>query len=171
MQVDRFAASMVLMAALVALPLTAFAGSARNTSQVAQASNAPQRQAQPAPAAGEGNRQIEAQIADLRRQLKITAAQQQPFDGLAQVMRQNAEEMSKLVAQQPKGGKPTAVDAVRAGQQFAQADAEGLGRLLPKLEALYGTLSEQQKRTADRLFASGPEQEQEQEQAPTPKRR
>ncbi len=75
-------------------------------------------------------------------------------------MRQNALEMDKLAAQHPQGGKPNAVDAVRAGQQFAQAEAEALGRMLPPLEALYDTLSDQQKHVADRVLASGPEQEQ-----------
>ena len=168
MQVDRFAPTIALMAAMIVLPIASSA-KVETHSQFVQA--APKGQPPGTGAqtqAPGGDQQIEGQIADLRRRLSITPAQQQQFDALAQVMRQNDIEMSKLATQQPRS-KPNAVEAVRAAQQIAQADAEGLGRMLPKLEALYGTLSDQQKRAADQLFARGPEEEQ--EQPPAPKRR
>lgn len=170
MQVVRFAALIVLMAAPITSPIAAFAGSSPSALRLAQSGprSAPQREAEPAPAPGASDQEGEGQIAELRSRLKITPAQQPQFDAFAQVMRQNAQEMEKLAAQQPRG-KPNAVEAVRAAQKVAQEDAEGLGRLLPKLEALYGTLSEQQKRAADQLFASGPAEEQ--EPPPNPKHR
>jgi hypothetical protein len=160
MQLARFAAPIVLIATVIALPIAASGDGAPDAFQVAQAGPH-------ASAPGAGNQEIEGQIAELRSRLKITPAQQLQFDALAQVMRLNGRAMNKLLAQQPKGGRPTAVDAVRAGPQFAQANAEGLGRMLPKLEALYGTFGSAEARRGS-VFASGPEQEQEQ---PVPKRR
>jgi periplasmic protein CpxP/Spy len=163
-QVIKAAAAVAVVAAL---PLAVSAGAA-TPGQFAQAS--PRGQPQGKAAQGQppaDNQGIDAQIADLRQRLHITPAQQTQFDALVQAMRQNAETMTKLAAQQPQGGKPNAVDATREGQRMAQAEADALGRMLPPLEALYGTLSEQQKRVADQLFASGPEQE----ERPAPKRR
>jgi hypothetical protein len=166
-QMSRIVKAAAVVMVVAALPLAASAGGA-TPSQVAQAAPRGQPQGSAAqrqpPAASQG---IEGQIADLRQQLHIAQAQQTQFDALAQAMRQNAEAMTKLAAQQPPGIKPNAVDAMREGQRMAQAEADALGRMLPPLEALYGTLSEQQKRVADRLFASGPEQE----ERPAPKRR
>ena len=50
----------------------------------------------------------------------------------------------------------SAVEGLRTAASFAQAEADNLKRLVPALEALYASLSEQQKRTADQLFNSGP---------------
>ena len=153
-------------AAVLAVPLAmlASAGSgmpAEAPPQLAQSpprTGAPQRQAQPAaPAAGE--QEIERQIGDLRRRLAIIPAQQAQFDALAQAMRQNAEAMKTLAPQEQQNQKPNAVDAVRLGQRFAAAEADGLQRLLPPLQALYESLSDQQKRAADQVFASNPEPE------------
>jgi periplasmic protein CpxP/Spy len=158
-----------LAAALLAVPMAGFAGPSTEIhtlagAQVAQATSrpAPQRQAQPpqpAPPAA-GNQEVERQITDLRRKLSITSAQQAQFDALAQAMRQNAEAISTLAQQEQPNGKPNAVEAVRAAGRFAEAEAEGLKRLLPPLQALYESLADQQKRTADQVFASSPEPEQ-----------
>ena len=130
-------------------------------SQVAQATprSAPQRQTQP-PRPAASNQEVERQITDLRRRLNITPAQQAQFDALAQAMRQNAEAVSTLAQQEQPSAKPNAVEAVRAAGRFADAEAEGLKRLLPPLQALYENLSDQQKRAADQAFASSPEPEQ-----------
>lgn len=165
---SRIVAAAAVMVVAV-LPVAGSAG-AETHSQLVQATPKGQPRDSPAQTQAQppGNQEVEGQIADLRRRLNITTAQQAQFDALAQVMRQNAQEMDKLAAQQPRG-KASAVEAVRSAQQVAQEDAAALGRLLPPLEALYGTLSDQQKRTVDQLFASSPEQEQ--EQSPAPKRR
>jgi periplasmic protein CpxP/Spy len=96
----------------------------------------------------------------LRRKLNITPGQQPHFDALAQVMRQNAQTIDTLAQQEQQHSKPNAVEAVRSGGRFAEAEAEGLKRLLPPLQALYDGLSDQQKRTADQVFASSTEPEQ-----------
>ncbi len=165
----RISKSGGLAAAILAAPMAGFANTGIEThplalSQVAQATprSAPQRQTQPpqpAPPAA-SNQEVERQITDLRRRLNITPAQQAQFDALAQAMRQNAEAVSTLAQQEQPSAKPNAVEAVRAAGRFADAEAEGLKRLLPPLQALYENLSDQQKRAADQAFASSPEPEQ-----------
>ena len=61
--------------------------------------------------------------------------------------------MQKATAQ---GAKQNAVDGLRTAASFAQTEADNLKRLVPALEALYASLSEQQKRAADQLFSSAP---------------
>ncbi len=162
MLILRLAAA-ALVAAALAMPATNPACAAAQV-QLAQAppQRAPSR-AQPAPpqapAQGGADQQLEREIADLHRRLAITPAQQAQFDALAQAMRQNAQEMTALMQQQQQAGKPNAVEEVRTAQRFTQAEAAGLQRLIAPLEALYATLSDQQKRTADQAFA-GPEQQQ-----------
>jgi protein CpxP len=154
----------VLTATLLAAPLSGFANSSIESDtpegfQVAQATprSAP---AQPPAPPSAGNQEIERQITDLRRKLNITPGQQPQFDALAQAMRQNAQAIDALAQQEPQNRKPNAVEAVRSGGRFAEAEAERLKRLLPPLQALYDSLSDQQKHTADQVFASSPEPEQ-----------
>ena len=110
----------------------------------------PQSAAQPAG----GNQDVERQIADLNKKLKITAAQQPQFDAFAQVVRQNSQAMDALTQQQQPNQSPNAVEALRASIQLADAEAEGLKRLLPVMQSLYDSLSDQQKRTADQTFGN-----------------
>jgi hypothetical protein len=125
------------------------------------AAKTPQSQAAPAAPS------VDAQIADLRQHLKITSAQQAQFDALAAVIKQNDQDATANMPP-PPSGPPTAVQSLTAAQTAAQTEADGLKKLLPPLQALYDTLSAEQKRTADQWFGdqdSGPEP-----QAP-PKRR
>jgi protein CpxP len=155
-------------AAMLLLGLAATGASAQGPAefQLAQASQkqgAPQRQAQPAqPPANP----IDSQIADLQKRLKITDAQKPQFDAFVQVVRQNAQTMEALVQQEQKAAH-NAVDDLRSSVKIAQEEADGLKRLLPPMEALYASLSDQQKRTADQLLGSqqtqAPPQQQQQQ--------
>jgi hypothetical protein len=95
---------------------------------------------------------IEANIAQLRQRLQITAAQEPRFEALANVMRQNARMM-------PNAPPPTNLDPIQ-GLRFAiqagEQELVGLKRMLPALEALYASLSPLQQRTADQVFRQGP---------------
>ena len=125
--------------------------------------------AAPAAPAGPGA-EAEAQIADLRKQLKITPAQETQFNAVAEVLRANAREQESFEREQSgQTGKQTAVDDLRAFQRFTELQAEGLKRLVPVFEALYGSLSEQQKQVADStLGMSGPPPAPAPAQAPAP---
>jgi len=47
----------------------------------------------------------------------------------------------------------SAVDDLRSYQKLADAHADGLKKLVPAFEALYNTMSQDQKKTADAVFA------------------
>ena len=48
------------------------------------------------------------------------------------------------------------MEGLRTAASFAQTEADNLKRLVPALEALYASLTDQQKRTADQLFNTAP---------------
>jgi len=112
----------------------------------------------PPPPAGQPKQQgqppsVDAVISRWHQQLKITPAQESAFNALATIVRSNA----KAAQSQPAPGQNmTAVDGLRFTIQAMQTEAAGLQRLLPALEALYGTLSDQQKQTANKVFNQPP---------------
>ena len=114
------------------------------------ASKSPGGKAKPAPAGPRD--EVEQEITELRDRLHITPAQQQQFDGFAEIMRGNARELDELMRQQTQKPNKTAVDDMRFYLQFTEAQAEGLKRLLPAFQALYDTLTDQQKRAADSVM-------------------
>jgi periplasmic protein CpxP/Spy len=115
-----------------------------------QKPGAEQRQAEPA---GDS---IEARLAEIKQRLNITAAQQPQFDKFADVLKQNAREMEALMQKELPSAPPGAVEGLRIAANFAQAEADNLKRLVPALEALYASLSEQQKHAADEMFSTAP---------------
>ena len=119
--------------------------------QLAQAPGAgtPRGQAPAQSGAGDTDRQI----ADLKRQLKITPQQESQFNAFAQAMRDNAQQMDQLMRQPP--GQLNAVEDLKRTQQLAESQANGLKRLLPPFQALYDVLSDQQKKTADQVLGGG----------------
>jgi hypothetical protein len=98
---------------------------------------------------------VEAQLGDIKKRLNITAAQQPQFDQFAAVVKQNAQAMDALMQQTAQGAEKSAVEGLRTAANFAQTEADNLKRLVPVLEGLYASLTDQQKRTADQLFKSG----------------
>jgi protein CpxP len=96
-------------------------------------------------------------IKQLHDELKITPDQESKFDKLADVMRDNAKEMSAAVEKRSAAEKTTtALDDLKAYQTIAQAHADGLKNLVPAFETLYSALSDPQKKEADELFIHGP---------------
>ena len=94
---------------------------------------------------------IEAQISEMKKRLNITPQQQPQFDAFAQAMRQNAQTMEPLMQQQ-QSTSHSAVEDLKAAAKFAEAEADSLKRLVPPLEALYGALTDQQKKVADQVL-------------------
>jgi protein CpxP len=143
--------------ALVGVPL-GVAGAGDTTSnaefRLAQA-------AQKAPPKGQAQQQapqeqgIERQISDLKKRLNITPQQQPQFDAFAQAMRQNAQTMEPLLQEQQQSAPRTVVEDLKGAAKFAEAEAESLKRLLGPAQALYDTMSDQQKKIADQVLASG----------------
>jgi hypothetical protein len=97
---------------------------------------------------------VETDIASLRRKLQITPAQEAQFDAVANVMRGNAR--AEATGSHPPPANASAVDDLRAEIQYEEMEVAGLKRLLPALEALYGSLSPAQRQAADAAFRQGP---------------
>ena len=96
---------------------------------------------------------IEKRIADLHSRLKITPAEQKPFDDFAQVMRDNAQRMGGLVQKrQASFATGSAVEQMQSYSEMAQAHAEDMQNLTPAFSGLYDALSPDQKKAADQSF-------------------
>ncbi len=113
-------------------------------------SKSPGAKAKPAPAGPRD--EVEQEINQLRDRLHITPAQQQQFDAFAEILRNNAQALDALMHE--KSPKANAVEDMRFYLQFTEAQAEGLKRLLPAFQALYDSLSDQQKRAADSVMGN-----------------
>jgi hypothetical protein len=107
-------------------------------------------QAQPA----RPRQNVEANIAELRKKLQITPAQESQFNAVAAVMRDNAR-LEASAPQQPSANA-SALDDLRAYIRYGELELVGLKKMLPSLEALYATLSPAQKKAADAVFRQGP---------------
>jgi periplasmic protein CpxP/Spy len=158
----RAALALALGAALIGAPLgIAAAGDLPGSAEfrLAQA-------AQKAPPKAQAQQQapqepgVERQIAELKKRLNITPQQQPQFDAFAQVMRQNAQTMEPLIQEQQQSKPSTVVEDMKSAAKFAEAEAESLKRLLGPAQALYDSLTDQQKKIADQVMASnsGPDQ-------------
>jgi len=96
---------------------------------------------------------VEARIKTLHDQLKITPAQEPQWNAVAETMRNNAQAMQGAIQQRRQNaGTMTAVDDLRSYQAITEAHAQGLQKLVPAFQALYDTMSDEQKKNADAIF-------------------
>lgn len=111
------------------------------------------RKASPS-AAGETMQQMaEHRIADLHRQLGITAAEEAAWGQFAQVMRDNAKDLDQAYQQRAAGiGSMSAVENMQSYAQIEQTRSQDLQKLIPAFQAVYASLSDAQKKQADALF-------------------
>lgn len=102
---------------------------------------------------------IEGRIAFLRAELNITEAQASAWNAFADAMRTNAKKLREVRASmmpQPDAGQQQALTmAERLDQQerWLLARLEGTRALKSAVTTLFGTLSEDQKKTANELLA------------------
>jgi hypothetical protein len=102
-----------------------------------------------------GNTAVETRIKELHKKLHITAAQKPQWDSLAQVMRNNAQAMVDLQKQRATDAQSmSAVDVVKSYESVIEAHEDGMKKFVPPFAALYDTMSDAQKKTADSLFRS-----------------
>jgi len=96
---------------------------------------------------------IEARIKELHAQLHITPAQENLWQNVTQVMRDNAQRIDALTKARAEHAQTmTAVDDVHAYSDIAEAHAEGVKKFLPAFEALYASMSDAQKQHTDAFF-------------------
>jgi hypothetical protein len=98
---------------------------------------------------------VEGRIAFLRTELKITDAQTPAWNGFADALRANAktlgEARSSMMGQ--GGATPTLVDRLNLQEKWLASRLEGTRAIKSALTNLVGTLSDDQKKTADELLA------------------
>jgi periplasmic protein CpxP/Spy len=144
----RAASAAVTLLGVIALASPSFAASgqvlAQADSQQAMASTS----AEPA-----GGTAVEARIKDLHRRLHITEAQKPQWDALIQVMRENAQAMTDLQKERAADAQSmSAVDVIKSYESVIAAHEDGMKKFVPPFEALYNTMSDAQKKSADSLF-------------------
>ena len=106
-------------------------------------------------AAYQPGRHIEGRIAFLKTELKITSAQNAAFEAVANAMRENDRTMrAAFEARQQQQGQPTnLLDRLDRRQKGAEAMASATSKLKAAWAPLYASLSDEQKKTADELYA------------------
>jgi periplasmic protein CpxP/Spy len=119
---------------------------AQATSPAAPSGSAPTK-TRPSP-----TERVEARIKSLHDHLKITSAQEPQWNAVAQVMRENAQTMDQVIQQRHQTQTLTAIDDLKAYQAIAQAHLQNVQKLIPPFQALYDTLSPEQKKAADDAF-------------------
>ncbi len=98
----------------------------------------------------------EARITEMHAKLKITAAQEDQWSKVADVMRANGKQMDTLTQARFANAKTmTAVDDLKSYSEIADAHAEGMKKFTPVFTTLYGAMSDAQKKEADTLFRTG----------------
>lgn len=96
---------------------------------------------------------VETRIKELHGKLKITAAQESQWNAFAEVMRDNAETVDAVLKERSENlHAMNAVEDLRSYERLADAHADGLKKLVPAFEALYNTMSDDQKKNADAEF-------------------
>jgi hypothetical protein len=98
---------------------------------------------------------IEGHIAYLKAELKITPAQEALWEKVADAMRQQAKTMESAMGQMrgKHDQQESAIEHMEGMAKFAQLHAEGSQRMLTAFRPLYDSLSPDQKKAADELFA------------------
>jgi hypothetical protein len=119
-----------------------FAASAKKKSQAVASVSAVER--------------TEAQIKELQGALNITEAQQELWNNLTAVMRENAQDMDAFTKERAENNKPmNAVEHLKLHSEITETHLDQLDKLIPPFEALYDSMSEQQKNITDIIFRTG----------------
>jgi protein CpxP len=119
----------------------------------AASTQSPAQQAMAAPGDSSPVAPVEARIKTLHKQLRITEAQKPQWDALATVMRDNAQAMVELQKQRAADSQSmSAVEVIKSYESVIEAHEDGMKKFVPPFEALYNSMSDAQKKTADSLF-------------------
>jgi len=98
----------------------------------------------------------EAQIKQLQGALNFTETQEKLWNNLTQVMRENAKDMDALNKERAGNTKPmNALDHLKFHRQITEAHLDQQKKLIPPFEALYVSLTDQQKNITDIIFRTG----------------
>ena len=104
----------------------------------------------PRPSHGE---RVDARIKEMHARLNITPAQEPLWQRVTQIMEDNTKTLDALIQARIDQAKTmTAIDDLQSYRAITEAHAEGMKKLLPAFEALYASLADAQKHTADIIF-------------------
>jgi periplasmic protein CpxP/Spy len=149
----------VAMAALMgttflASPLTPARADPAANPPLQLAQNTPQKTPVATQATSDKAETVEARIASLHAELKITPDEDTKWNGVAQAMRENVANLEKLVAEKRTQAPQnmTALDDLMTYQKFAQAHVDGLKNLTAAFKSLYDSMPDVQKKNADQVF-------------------
>jgi chromosome segregation ATPase len=116
--------------------------------------------AQPGPGAAEHQKRprashIEGRLAFLKTELKITDAQMPQWNAFADVLRQSDKaRRDRFEAMRGKRGQETtALERLEQRERASETRAQELKQYVGAFRPLYQSLSDEQKKTADELFA------------------
>jgi hypothetical protein len=99
---------------------------------------------------------VEARIKDMHAKLKITAAEEEQWAKVADVMRDNAKKMDELNSARSANAKTmNAVDDLKSYGEVVDAHADEIKKFAAAFEPLYASMSDAQKAEADALFRHG----------------
>ena len=136
-------------AAVVAAGLLSLPTGALGESPSASTPNA----ASPSGPAGAAAARVETRIKELHTQIGVTQAEAAQWDRFAQVMRDNASEMDRILSERAQEfPSMNALQDMQSYQQVAEAHAQHLQKLVAAFQSLYEALSPEQKQKADQAF-------------------
>ncbi len=99
-------------------------------------------------------RKVEDHIKDLRDELKITDAEEPLWSGVADVMRENARDLDRVIDKREASLQTAnAVENLDSYAQVVQAHAAAVKRLAGAFSQLYSQMSDSQKKIADVVFS------------------
>lgn len=149
-------AALVASVALISLPGAAMAQSASTPPSAAAPSI--EHPGAPAQPDGPAAQHVEARIKQLHGQLHITSAQDSQWNQFAQTMRDNARDMDEAAEQRAQQfATMTAVENMQSYEKLAEDHVQHLQKLIPAFQALYDSMSPEQKKTTDQVFRAGAE--------------
>lgn len=98
----------------------------------------------------------EARIKQLKSALTITEDQEELWTSFTQVMRENAKDMDAVTKAKAENSKTmNSVERMKFHSQVTEAQLTHMKKLIPPFEALYDSLSDEQKKITDNIFRTG----------------
>ncbi|HLZ67807.1 MAG TPA: Spy/CpxP family protein refolding chaperone [Aliidongia sp.] len=104
------------------------------------------------PKAEKHSQRVEAHIADLKKKLTITPAQDATWETFAQVMRDNGQAMEEAIQERESTKDLDAIHDLQSYAKVAQVHADGAQKLAAAFQPVYDSLSPAQKKNADTMF-------------------
>lgn len=95
---------------------------------------------------------VEAHIANLKKKLMITPAQDSAWNTFAEVMRDNGEAIEAAVQERDASKNLDAIHDLQSYAKVAQVHADGAQKLAAAFQPVYDALSPEQKKNADTMF-------------------